>query len=78
MICRYCNEEIGEKEERMRLMNGECMHSECELRAFIGSVAHQRKMCSCYISDSSEGDPLGMTLRQGALAAFAEWKYAKR
>lgn len=46
-------------------------HVECAIRAVIGSVGHQRGKCSCY--GGTEEDPPGMTRRDAARVAKAEW-----
>jgi hypothetical protein len=50
------------------------MHQECAMRSILGSVAHQEKRCSCFVRDSEEGDPPGMTKREAAHAAVAAWR----
>lgn len=49
-------------------------HYACFLRGAIGSLAHVRGECSCYVPGSSEHDPPGMTVRQAAEAAVREWE----
>lgn len=76
-ICSWCGEEIGyddigfvmdeitEDEARDSFW-----HQECLIRNIIGSVAHQRKECSCY--GGTEEDPPSMTKREAARAALKE------
>lgn len=68
MICDYCKEEIapGERAD-VRPAN---LHRECLIRGTVGSLSHQMRLCSCYIMGSEEGDPPGLTPRQGALIAY--------
>ena len=70
MICQYCDEEIlpGERADVI----GSDFHRECLFRTGAGSVGHIRKRCSCY--GGTEEDPPGMTKREAAKAALAEWK----
>lgn len=44
------------------------MHYECDARAVLGSVAHQKGECSCY-GRAGEDDP-NLTRRQAAFAAL--------
>jgi hypothetical protein len=46
-------------------------HRACHLRSIIGSVAHQRGRCSCFIPESTEDDDPTLTVRQAAEAAEA-------
>lgn len=72
-VCRNCDEEIVEGDRGVIFPNGYILHLNCYLRAVIGSVAHIRKECSCYKPGSTEHDPIGMTKRQAADAAVAEF-----
>jgi len=53
------------------------MHGPCGFRAIMGSLAHLQGRCSCVNDDSEEGDPPGMTKREGAVAAFLYWSGLK-
>ena len=64
MICQYCTEPSSTEDG---------WHRECKVRAVLGSVAHFEKRCGCYVPGSTEGDPPGTTLRQGAIAAYKAW-----
>ncbi len=48
-------------------------HYECLFRSIMGSLAHLQGRCSCFVLGSSENDPKGMSLREGAQAAFDYW-----
>jgi hypothetical protein len=62
-LCAWCDEPILPGEHTS--MGG--VHYECGLRSVIGSVGHQKGLCSCY--GGSEEDPPGLTRRQAAIAA---------
>lgn len=47
-------------------------HRECAIRSVVGSLGHLRGTCSCF--GGTVEDPPGMTKRQAARAAMAEWK----
>lgn len=72
MNCLNCKEEIGPDDE-IDIMpvgsNPRPIHRNCLLRLTIGSVAHIKRRCSCFVPGSEEGDPPGMTLREAADAA---------
>lgn len=44
------------------------IHRECNLRMVIGSVGHQRRTCSCYVSPGDDQED-GLSLREAALAS---------
>jgi hypothetical protein len=48
-------------------------HRECFMRQVVGSVAHQRKTCTCFGGTEAE-DPAELTPRQEAAAAVALFK----
>jgi hypothetical protein len=75
-ICAYCGEPIGDIIRRVA--TPQPMHRECLFRGVAGSVAHIERRCGCYVPGSIEGDPPGMTLRQGAIAAFQAFERAHR
>lgn len=62
--CGWCDEPLLPHEERAPFGPE---HYECSLRSIIGSLGHQRGLCSCY--GGTEEDPPGMTRRQAAAAA---------
>jgi hypothetical protein len=71
--CAHCSEPIQADDTGVVYSNGPAAHKNCFLRGVLGSVAHIEKRCSCYVSGSTEGDPPGLTARQGADAAVAAW-----
>ena len=48
-------------------------HHACHLRGIIGSVAHQKRLCSCYVPGSTCGDDPKLTRRKAAEAARDEF-----
>jgi hypothetical protein len=75
VICAHCSEPVLENEPRMPFNGGTViMHRNCGLRGILGSLAHVQGRCGCYVPGSHESDPEGMTLRQAADAAVAEWR----
>lgn len=86
-ICGYCDEPIEETDEielTEALVFGDdeklhgaqlVRHRECEMRAVIGSVAHQTGKCSCFggIEPEEKG-----TRREAAKAAVALFKERSR
>lgn len=44
-------------------------HWDCNIRAVVGSVAHQNKQCSCFVPGAGCGDDPALTKRQAANAA---------
>jgi len=67
MRCIWCGEEVLPEE---RMVEGGELHRECMVRSIIGSLAHLKRECSCYIRGSCEGDPPGTTKREGARLAY--------
>lgn len=67
--CCHCSEIIEAGDTGIMYANGPVAHRNCFLRATIGSVAHIRRRCSCFVPGSTEDDPPGMTRRQAADAA---------
>jgi hypothetical protein len=67
MTCPYCDEEIVEGDP---VLDGatQTFHRECLIRAVAGSAAHQLQECSCF--GGTREDAPGLTLRQGAIAAY--------
>ena len=70
--CGHCEEEVAAGDRGVCVANGEGfeapMHLECFMRGVVGSVGHQKGLCSCYGGD--EEDPPGVTVRQAAKAAL--------
>lgn len=74
-VCAHCGEAILATDECMPFNGGlVLMYRCCGLRGILGSLAHLQGRCSCYVPGSTAADPEGMTLRQAAEAAVAEWK----
>jgi hypothetical protein len=63
--CQWCSEMV-EPGDLVHSILPE-FHYACALRATLGSIAHVRARCSCYVKDdSAEEDPPGLTKRQAA------------
>jgi hypothetical protein len=62
-LCSWCAEAFAPGES----IEPGHVHYECGLRSVLGSVGHQRGLCSCY--GGTEEDPPHMTRRQAAQAA---------
>lgn len=71
MICLHCEQVLAPDEVPGRC-GLEMMHYECSIRCIVGSVAHQRRTCTCY-GGNGEDDP-ALTRRQNARLACAEWE----
>ena len=83
--CHLCDEPMlpGESTVPLTRMHKnkawqEEVHRVCMLRTVVGSVAHQLRICSCYVEGSTKGDPQDMTLKQGAEAAVELWEWINR
>ncbi len=78
--CLWCKEPIqeGDKGVVMPNVSGiaiaeakvslEPTHYECLMRQILGSVGHQKGLCSCY--GGTEEDPPGLSKREAACAAY--------
>lgn len=69
-FCSRCGEPILDNE---RADNIAPFHEECLFRSVMGSIAHLKKACSCFVPGSSCGDPDGMTKREAAKVAHEYW-----
>lgn len=76
-LCLWCGEPVlkGESAEPVTYFcdtgaESRWLHHECRTRSVLGSVGHQRRLCSCF--GGAEEDPPGMTRRQAARAAMDE------
>jgi hypothetical protein len=69
--CLHCQEAVGVLDEGYVFHSGAPIHMECLVRMTVGSVAYQHGRWSC--NDGTEGDPPGMTKREAAKAAHAEF-----
>lgn len=74
-LCPWCDEAIAPGDHIHRMACGAPWHMECFARSVLGSVAHQRRRCGCYIPGSNENDPPGMTTREAARAAVEEARF---
>lgn len=79
MKCAWCDEPFARGETHVRLPYARepgflRFHDDCRFRQFIGSLAHLRHECSCFVKGSTCTDPPEMTLREAASAAVAEWR----
>lgn len=70
MNCVYCEEVIA-PDDVPGLHSMSIMHYECSIRAIAGSVAHQRRQCSCF-GGIGHDNPM-LTTRQNARRACEEW-----
>lgn len=73
-ICELCHEAVKEGDIGHSSKHGGVTHYECLIRSAVGSVGHQKRLCSCY--GGTEDDPPGMTPRQAAIAAARLWDEA--
>jgi transcriptional regulator with XRE-family HTH domain len=81
--CLYCREEIvyGDAgvhlsyvrvgDEGQWIQEPAVAHFACQLRQMVGSVAHLRRRCSCYVPGDDEHDDPALSVRENALAAAA-------
>lgn len=75
LTCAHCEEPIIRGEELTRVPGFDSeptqynFHRNCFLRTITGSVAHQQKLCCCYVRGSSCNDDPALTVRQAANAA---------
>lgn len=72
MACTYCREPIYLTE--LAPNRGALLHHECLFRSVIGSIAHQEQRCHCFVPGSTEDDPPGLSLREGARAAVLYYR----
>ena len=79
-FCDWCGERlmcgeawlvplIGDPKKKYLLF-----HRECQMRQFVGSVAHLEGRCQCFVPGSTCTDPPEMTRREAARAAVAAWE----
>lgn len=47
-------------------------HDECDVRSILGSVGHQRGLCTCNGGPGTMDDPPGLTRREAAMEAYKE------
>jgi hypothetical protein len=77
-ICFYCDEPIAPTDSGVIYPDGDCCHKNCHLRGVIGSLAHVEHRCACYVPQSDEEDPPGLTKRQAANAAVEAYLQRER
>lgn len=70
IACDWCQEPAQEGDTGT-VIAGRVLHYECGLRSLIGSLGHQKRLCTCF--SGTEEDPEGMTRRQAAAAAASYW-----
>jgi hypothetical protein len=73
LICDHCGEVI-EPGQRANV-NGVNWHGECSVRSIVGSLAHQMRVCSCFVPGSQHSDPPFMSLRHAAKLAEMFWRF---
>jgi hypothetical protein len=73
MTCLFCEEPIAHGDSGF-VCEDAILHRECQLRTFIGSVAHVQKRCSCFVPGAEETDPPELTRRQAARLAVELWQ----
>jgi len=79
--CAHCGEAIGKQDDGFAIPSydgGDILimapfHRACFLRGIVGSVAHQRRECSCF-GGLGEDDPK-LTRREAAQAALDLWEH---
>jgi transcriptional regulator with XRE-family HTH domain len=81
--CLYCQEQIVHGDAGVHLSHVRAgddgrwiqepavAHFACQLRQMVGSVAHLRRRCSCYVPGGNEHDDPALSMRENALAAAA-------
>ena len=71
IACMYCEEPILIGEDGFFDSGSNAFHRECWLRMLIGSIAHQRQLCPCYLpeSEAQQHEPQGLSRRQAAKLA---------
>lgn len=74
--CLLCEDLIDEGDVGSINTAGQVTHYECLMRMVVGTVGHQRGLCSCF--GGTEEDPPGLTRREAAIAALQEWEGRRR
>lgn len=79
--CAWCDEPFTEADSGfvMPVIPDGFMayHDACLMRSFVGSVAHQLKLCPCFSGIADEDAP-GLTKRQAAQAAMELFQTMRR
>ena len=66
-MCLICGEDIAAEDDGIYDGGGSPFHRACFLRLTIGSLAHQLKLCTCFIGGSKVAhEPAWMSKRQAA------------
>ncbi len=80
--CAWCEELIAEGDSGIIMWHASterggwrAYHKECSGRQILGSVGHQRGLCTCDGGPGTMEDPPGLTKREAARAAV--WEYAR-
>ena len=76
-MCPYCGEAMELSDDVVRANLEQSFHRECIVRMIAGSVGHQRRQCLCY-GGRRNGEPKGVTKREGAKMALAEFRRQAR
>lgn len=71
--CWFCDSEILPGEADTSVLGCTEIHRDCLLRSIIGSVGHQRRLCSCY-GGTGNGDPEGVSKRECSRLAREEFE----
>jgi hypothetical protein len=69
--CAYCFEPILETDDGFSDSAKTPFHRECFLRLLSGSVAHQMRLCSCYLGENADQCVEGASRRHAARLAMA-------
>jgi hypothetical protein len=70
--CLWCDEPIETNDRGFIRMAGQVVHLECDLRAVIGGINHQKGICTC-CGGTEEPDPPNLSIRQAAKMAMDYW-----
>ncbi len=85
-VCSRCNEAITATDDGLLVPHLDALvtpwvpsahdaafHYACHLRSIVGGLNHQRGCCTC-CGGTEPPDPAGLTRREAAEAAVAEWE----
>ena len=73
--CLRCEELVLPHEQHHYYANRpEPVHHACWMRPIIGSVAHLKRECSCYVDGALDTDDPALTPREAAEAALTLWE----
>jgi len=69
--CIYCEEPIQIEDDGILSSCLDALHRTCWIRMLVGSIAHQRHVCPCYLpeGEAQQHEPVGMSRRQAARLA---------